>query len=78
MILIFMRYVLNSVMSAQPYNLRAGLFKQKRLITRIEICDFSKNCEIFINSCKVIPIQCLSRHNICLIDLIIHLFLNYL
>ncbi len=48
-----MMYVLNSVMSEEPDNLRAGLFKQKRLMTRIEISDFSKNCSIFINSKKV-------------------------
>ncbi len=57
MMLIFMRYVLNSVMSEQPDNLRAGLFKQKRLITRIEIGDFYKNYQIFINSYKVMRIN---------------------
>ena len=44
-------------MSEQPDNLRAGLFELKRLITRIEISDFSKNYQIFINSCKVIAIS---------------------
>ena len=49
-----MGYVFTSVMTELPDNLRAVLFRIKRLIIRIEIGDFSKNYEIFINNCKVI------------------------
>ena len=52
--LLSMMYVLNSVMSEYPDNLRDSLFKRKRLIIRIEIGNFSKNYYIFINNLKVI------------------------